>query len=351
MFRNFTVLSLVLFLSFSLFAQDLDIHKKSASVNIKTNTVNKSMNSHSGKLDKLQTLFLALPSNGYYAGTTSVPYAPTGYRKYERMIYLITPAEMAALGIPSGTNVNEIAWTYYQPGLANVTVALKVYLQNTTDIAFTKSTTWATSIAPMTLVDNNASVLISSTSGALDEPFSLPTAFSYTGGGVYVAFDLTNTGTTTTGTYVDVTTVAAGTGTYDYYSAQNATTQPTTMTNGGKVRPQTYLGFAINNDIQVSQVYTLGKLPIPFATPHVVSAAIQNNSATTKTNINVTLNITGANTHSEVVQIPTLASGYYTTVDFTSWTPTIIGTNTITVSVPSDDINSNNSKSVTQLIT
>jgi hypothetical protein len=204
----------------------------------------------------------------------------------------------------------------------------------------------------MTLVDNNSSFTLPSTSDYVIENFSLPTAFTYTGHGIYIAFDYACT-TTNTGTQLLITDVLTnGTGSIGLRMAQSNSSAPTTVANTyGAYRPETYLGFSIAHDMEVMQVYAMGKVPIPFDVPQQISAAVANNGSSTVHNVNVTLNITGANTYSEVMQIDSLQSGYYMEVPFSNWTPTNAGTNTITVSVPADDINPNNSKSVTQLIT
>lgn len=353
MVRKITILSLVILCSFSLFAQNVIIHKKSSS-SIVTNKPNISpKKSYNGNPNGIQSLYYVLPSDNYYANGSYGPFAPTCYRKYERCVYLITAAEIAKLGIPGGVKVNQIAWTYYTPGGGASAGTLKVYLQNTSDATFTKSTNWATAVtSAMTLVDNNASFSLSSTAYSVIENFSLPTAFTYTGGGIYVAFDLANTSTNTTAQDINITSVAAGGGSVSLEMNQSASSAPNTMvTTYGAYRPETYLGFSIANDMEVMQVYTLGKLPIPYSAPHQISAVVSNNGSSTVHNVNVTLNITGANSHSEVVQIDSLQSGYYMEVPFSNWTPSNAGTDTVKVSVPSDDINSNNIKSVTQLIT
>lgn len=106
----------------------------------------------------------------------------------------------------------------------------------------------------------------------------------------------------------------------------------------------------VPNDAVVKQVYTLGKIPLPNGVPHVISANISNDGLNALTNINVTLNITGANTFSNTQTIASLAAGASTTVSFPAFSPTIEGINNINVSVPADDANSNNSLTVSQTV-
>jgi len=348
MVRKITILSLVMLFSFSLFAQNVVVHKKSSSSIVINKPNINPKKSYNGNPKGINSLFYVLPSDNYYLQASTASLAPTGQSKYERCVYLIKPSEMQALGIPSGVKVNQIAWTYYTPGLASVTGSIKIYLQNTSDVTSTKVSSWATDISTMTLVDNNSSFTLASTDYSKIENFSLPTAFTYTGGGIYVAFDYSCT-TTTTGCGINITDVTAGAS--GSRSNQSNSAAPTTVANTyGAYRPETYLGFSIANDMEVMQVYTLGKLPVPYAVPHQIVTAVANNGNSTVHNVNVTLSVTGANTHSEVIQIDSLESGYYMELPFSDWSPSNAGTNNITVSVPSDDINANNSKSITQLI-
>ncbi len=105
-----------------------------------------------------------------------------------------------------------------------------------------------------------------------------------------------------------------------------------------------------NNDVAVAAVYTLGQLPTPAATPHVVKAVIANNGAAATTSRTVTLAVTGANTFSDTQTVPALAVGATATVTFASYSPTVAGTNVVTVSVPADDVATNNSQALNQQV-
>jgi hypothetical protein len=106
----------------------------------------------------------------------------------------------------------------------------------------------------------------------------------------------------------------------------------------------------ITNDASVDIVYTLGKLPVGFGTPHTVSARVTNNNTFDTATIPVTLNVSGANTFTLTENV-TLIAGASATVNFPGFSPTVIGSNTITVSVPADQNTSNDSISVVQLTT
>ncbi|MBL0340936.1 MAG: hypothetical protein IPP71_08415 [Bacteroidetes bacterium] len=112
--------------------------------------------------------------------------APSVRYSHIRAVYLITPAEMAASGFAPATQVGGIGWTYQAAGAAG-TAGLNVYLENTADVTNLKSTTWATTISTMTLAHSGSTTL-----GATTTPnvtFSGGSPFTYTGGGVYVAYD------------------------------------------------------------------------------------------------------------------------------------------------------------------
>ena len=115
-------------------------------------------------------------------------------------------------------------------------------------------------------------------------------------------------------------------------------------------RPQIQLRHINTNDAAVSQVYTMGKLPIPFAVPQVVSASIINNGSGTINNLDVTVNISGANSFSNLQTISSLAPGASAIVTFAPFTPTAIGNNTVSVSFPPDDFPADNTRTVAQEI-
>ncbi|GAB3841954.1 T9SS type A sorting domain-containing protein [Hymenobacter jeollabukensis] len=105
------------------------------------------------------------------------------------------------------------------------------------------------------------------------------------------------------------------------------------------------------NDIEVQLVYSMTKIPLSGGGGQVVSAIFRNVGTATQTLIPVTLNVSGANTYSNLKSIGTLAAGASATVTFDPYTPTALGTNTVTVSLLSDDNGSNNTKTVTQQVT
>jgi hypothetical protein len=103
------------------------------------------------------------------------------------------------------------------------------------------------------------------------------------------------------------------------------------------------------NEADVEILYTLGGLPMVFGDDHVIQAVITNPAEDTWTKT-VTLNITGANTFTSTYELT--LDGYSTEIiSFEPFTPTNLGMQTVTVSVEDDNVNSNNSYSVEQLVT
>lgn len=110
-------------------------------------------------------------------------------------------------------------------------------------------------------------------------------------------------------------------------------------------------GIPSANDASVAIIYSLGKLPLVFGNNHVVKALIRNNGSAAQTDLVVSLNISGSNTFTDTRIISSLAPGAQQVVDFAPFTPTVVGSNVITVSVPSDNVNTNNSKTWNQDVT
>ncbi|UOR04258.1 T9SS type A sorting domain-containing protein [Hymenobacter aerilatus] len=104
------------------------------------------------------------------------------------------------------------------------------------------------------------------------------------------------------------------------------------------------------NDAAVVAIHTLSQLPIPSATPHVMQAVVQNLGLNTLTNVPVTVAVTGANTFSNTKTVASLLPGQTTIVAFDAFTPTVTGTNTVTVTLPADGIIDNNTLTTTQAV-
>lgn len=103
------------------------------------------------------------------------------------------------------------------------------------------------------------------------------------------------------------------------------------------------------NDVSIDNIYPLGSNGKGLQ--NVVKAYIKNNGSTAKTNLPVTLSVTGANTFTSTITITSLPVGAAGFITFPQYTCTNLGTNTVTVSVPADDVTTNDSKTASQEIT
>jgi hypothetical protein len=98
------------------------------------------------------------------------------------------------------------------------------------------------------------------------------------------------------------------------------------------------------NDAAVRFVYAQGRVSLDYNRPDSIRANIFNPGVNALTNLTVSLNITGDHNYTTTATVANLASGANTNVAFAPFTPTITGSSIITVSVPNDDNNANNTQ-------
>lgn len=275
-------------------------------------------------------------------GGSALGRAPATQNNYHRAAAVYPASDMSHF--PVGVDLKSIGYTITTAASAAVSGNIKVYMVNTTDTAFSRSTTWATLIStpsPMKLVYDGP-LTIPNTTGMYTITFD--SAFTFTGGGIYVAFEWTNTGTVTTSATYQCNSVLASSN----KSVLSNAAQGATLSSNSAFRPRIALGYdRPTNDLEVTQLYTLAKLPIPVGNPHTVQALVTNNSQTPAVGKKVYLNITGSNTLVDS-QTVTLGVAQSTTVNFTGFNPSISGQNTVVVSVAADDNPGNNQRSQVQ---
>ena len=302
-------------------------------------------------LAKADTFFPTIPGSS----TSSVSRAPQGSQRYERTAYLLTASELRSAGFVKGKALTGIGFTYFTAQSAATTGSCKVYLQNTTDATYQKASTNWTNTAQtgvtdgMTLV-HNQSLTIPATDGDLDIPFAGGAAFTYTGGGLYVAFEYQNsTGDLPTPNIAYCNTDLAG----GLHNAYSTTALDADLTNTSDFRPATRFAYAAPRQAAVADIYTMGNLLVPGALPHAISARISNHGEAPLTNVPVTLAVAGANTYTETKTIATLATNSSVVLTFSPLSTTgvlSLGTNTVSVQLPADDNTADDSKSLTQVI-
>lgn len=175
------------------------------------------------------------------AQSQSAVRGPQGAYKYQKSVWLITATELANSGFAANDILNAIAFNYTAGLNTPTTGTIIVYLQNTTATTNTKSNTWATTITGMTSVYNGA-VTLPDTIGQFTIPFT--SNFTYTGGGIFVAFDYQNASNpiaTTASALTSNTDMTIGAKVYS-----SATTNGTTLTNVASAhRPVTIFGKSV----------------------------------------------------------------------------------------------------------
>jgi hypothetical protein len=291
----------------------------------------------------------ALPFDNSTSGNSR---APIPAFKWSRTNYLITASEMAAAGV-SGT-IDSIGWVYnIASGVGPATAPLKIYLEQTTDVGNTKAADWATSIATMTLV-HDALTTIPDVADSVDIPFQNGLPFSFTPGpgqALYVAFDwgeYTGTLAAAGQQYVlcNSTGLAGGA-----HTGQSNVSQPPATTAASSFRAVTRLPVAApEKDVSVDFLIHIGAIPLGPTGPQPIQATIFQNGGIDLTDVDVSVNVTGAEGHSDMVTVPFLekCAESFATVTFDPFVPTVEGADTVTasVSVVGDADTSNDSLSL-----
>ncbi len=211
-----------------------------------------------------------------------------------------------------------------------------------------ESISWDHAINGMTEV-SNAAVTVPDTIGPYDIPFESGSAFTYTGEGLYIAWEYENpSGTLSLGN----TSLCSGKNTvikgvngldsakyylsFDGRTDTNSTTLPTTL-RANSLRPETRLGSpAFQDSLAVSAVYAMGHVALPYGSPVTVSALVKNYDINAKT-VPVTMDIydaaSGDLLHSESKDLA-LAGACGDIITFSGWYPKNFGMDSIVVSVP-----------------
>jgi hypothetical protein len=105
---------------------------------------------------------------------------------------------------------------------------------------------------------------------------------------------------------------------------------------------------AAANDAAV-RVYTAGQSPI--SSPQPIQALVVNNSYQALSNVPVTLTVTGTNNLTATQTVTSIPVGGASLVTFPAYSYYAVGTNRLTVTIPNDDVNTNNSSVTSQRIT
>jgi hypothetical protein len=284
----------------------------------------------------------ALVDNGATSANARVP--STRYRSAQS-VYIITQAEMSANGYLNGDTIKGIGWKYsVAPGISG-TGALNILLENSTDNLYSKSSNYNLATAGMVLV-HTGNTLLPSTAGLVEINFSGGQPFIYSGGSIYVAFSWSYCSGTLSTTAIALCRTSLSGGIYSSQSTSSCT--PSSTMAASSFRPATYFLKTLNSDAKVSYIYTKGKVSYVAENIQRVTALVSNVGNQTLNGLNVNLTITGANTFTDTKIISQLSPCQSVVVAFDSAIYNSLGSNVITVSVPSDENINNNSKAVLQ---
>ncbi len=112
-----------------------------------------------------------------------------------------------------------------------------------------------------------------------------------------------------------------------------------------------HFGPVVFNDAAVVEVRAMGRVAIPAYVADPITAKITNPGLNAQNGLVVTLTVSGANTYTTTTTISSLAAASSTIVSFPGYTPTSLGASLVTISVPTDDNNTNNSYSYSMSVT
>jgi len=287
-----------------------------------------------------------LPSTNSTSGNSRIP--RNAAATYQREEFLILPSEMTASGFPSGYNIDAIGFLIYLAGIGTQTGQMNIYLRNTTDVTYTLGTTWTTS--GFTQVSSDPAFTVPIAVGSYSIPFVNGTPFTYTGSGVYVAWEFSNpsgiSGSTSLTAYCNTNQASLC---YGYQGTVLGSNLSLTA-----FRPATYFtNNALTDIIQVTNIYATERVPTPLGTPSTVGVRVANVSASAAT-FNLTLTIKDVLTQTvrftSTLPVTALAGGASTTVNFGGWTPTLledVTINAVTSAIAGETYVSNNTLTIT----
>lgn len=279
--------------------------------------------------------------------TTTQVRAPNGLNTHTflRAATFVPASELAAAGVDSGEAIASLSFRLTAGAGVPNKGRFTLYLGNGQNTTYSRGTAWPGVTTGLT-VRYDDSLSLRTTAGLMTLQLSQP--FVYTGGSIEIAYDWAA---------VAPFAVSPGIATYaansaiagSLVSAASATAVPTTL-GATAFRPEFVWGVDDRkaNEAEVITMYAKGRNPRVWGTPEVVQAVVRNNGFQVRNNLAVTLNVAGANTFTNTQTVASLGIDSVATVNFANFTGTALGFNNMTVSVPNDDVNANNSKSWVQ---
>ena len=270
-----------------------------------------------------------------YPAQPILPSGPTAHN-YQRGSFLITANELSSL---LSTNITDFGFSFDRgTGNAPVSGNLVIYLQNTNDITYNKGTNYNAAILGMISVYSGGMSIPAATSPST-VMFNILGGFNYTGGGLYVAYDWVTTSTSSPSyAYYHCNRSSTSiTGGYRSSSVNSPATMATLLSS--QYRPVCVIQADNNatNEAGVINVDVAGKVAEAMHANQIITAEIKNASLNSLNNIPVTLNISGANTFSDIQTVGSLAAGAVATVTFSPFLAVALGTNNVAVTIPNDE--------------
>jgi hypothetical protein len=220
---------------------------------------------------------------------------------------------------------------------------------------------WTNATSAMTLAHND-SITVPRVAGHYRVAFSKGTSFTYTGGGIYVAYEYENIGAR-----LSTVNNAVATNQNSFIKDSNGNDSlkvvlslgaigrdslPATL-SANTLRPETTLGTnGLQDSVEVVTIYTAGNLALPYGSPTTIKAVIKNHTAGSK-QYNVLLTVKDKNNTSKFTNIKAVTINSVATaeVTFDNWSPTVTGVDSIIVSVAAqanENVINNNRKFLLQ---
>jgi hypothetical protein len=221
----------------------------------------------------------------------TTPCAPQGSRRYIRACYLITPGEMLSSQFGTG-NVSSVGWSWIalQRQFTSTSGSLRVYMQNSNNITYSKGTSFATALIGMTkMIDGTISIPASEGTFNIDINSGGPGTSTFStapGQGVYVAFEYETTGALAfplgSPTVSCNDSLVSG---MAFSTDQFIPSDALTMIDH---RPETRFGDPNPDGVEILSIYTLGAIPTPFGFPDTLGIRLNVNGGQTTNEMRVT---------------------------------------------------------------
>ncbi len=280
-------------------------------------------------------------------GTSGAGRGPVTSFAAHRSCAIYPAADFAGIFNP-GDTIFRAGYILTTPITTGVSGNMRIFMVNTSDAGFLKNTLWDSIVQSRGAMDTvyNGSMTIPNVAGPYFVTLQKP--FVYTGGGVYVAYQWEASPPATTAAVYSCNTGVVN-GQRNIQGASLATLG--TLTGASSFRPQLYLGKKTpTNDAQVVEVYSLGKMPIPFASPYSVRARVKNLGSDTLLDRYFYVRVRPVNNLLDSILVDSLLPGQEKTISFPGYSSLNTGTDTVRVFCAPDNNNANNSKIYGQIV-